>query len=717
MSLTLEQCNRKRGGHKGVITKRETEVDDAIASADKVRIAAVRDSISTNLIKIQTIDENILTLTPVDKYNAVMLEQEDYVLTVTELLHKLNAALTALVPPPVAPAGPTLPVPTNVKLPKLDIRPYGGDVTEWNSFWELYNASVHDRKDLKPIQKFSYLKGLLQGEAAELIAGFKLETDNYAQAISLLESTYGKKDEIKLCLVKKLLQTEHPSYDAESLQRFRSQFECSIRSLESENLTLNELYTILLYTRLPSSLSETIKRKCGDDWLDFEEFKKGLANEICNLRAFPMEKQESLITKGTVSTFSVGQGATGQGMIGQNWRKGLGKPKEVASRSCALCEGTHIWIYCKIYNNREKKLARLKHLGLCFVCGSSRHNSSDCSRSACGKGCIYRHHAVICPKLEKKPSESPSSQKSSEKSKNSTNKNSGVQVTTLSLTEENKNKKFVKQSILPTATITLKGKRGTITRKRGLLDPCAERSFIKRSILTDLSYKVRGKEKMSLRGYLTVKPVQEYEIVTVSVPHKGNLINLDCVVVDELPEYAKKFEIKRHLRKLCRTKINLADKEFDLALDRQSPMELLIGVDNVYNILHPGYRRVEDLILLPSIFGYVLTGTFKATPNDETHISILKLAVKYEEECATTENLEKLWSLDHLGINCSEITDQEKKVLQNFEDTITYSETDKQYIVALPWKGNKRRLTSNYGLALNRLKQQCVKFQKDTQYL
>ncbi|XP_066967430.1 uncharacterized protein [Macrobrachium rosenbergii] len=36
-----------------------------------------------------------------------------------------------------------------------------------------------------------------------------------------------------------------------------------------------------------------------------------------------------------------------------------------------------------------------------------------------------------------------------------------------------------------------------------------------------------------------------------------------------------------------------------------------------------------------------------------------------------------------------------------------------KYVVAL----NKRRLTSNFGLALNRLTQQCGKFQKDTQYL
>ena len=90
---------------------------------------------------------------------------------------------------------------------------------------------------------------MLRGEPLELISGFSLESATYLEAVDLLERTYGKKDEIKLCLVKKLLTTEHSPYDAESLQKFRAQFECTIRSLDREGIELKELYTILLYTK------------------------------------------------------------------------------------------------------------------------------------------------------------------------------------------------------------------------------------------------------------------------------------------------------------------------------------------------------------------------------------------------------------------------------------------------------------------------------------
>ncbi|XP_068250371.1 uncharacterized protein [Palaemon carinicauda] len=42
---------------------------------------------------------------------------------------------------------------------------------------------------------------------------------------------------------------------------------------------------------------------------------------------------------------------------------------------------------------------------------------------------------------------------------------------------------------------------------------------------------------------------------------------------------------------------------------------------------------------------------------------------------------------------------------------------EKQYVVALPWKSNKSRLPSNFGMALGWVKQQFAKFQKDEAYL
>ncbi|XP_068211733.1 uncharacterized protein [Palaemon carinicauda] len=488
-----EALVRSRGGYKGVITKWVNKIDSAIAAGNVNTLSSIKDLIMKQMKIVHDLNEKILALTTEEDRMKEVEEQAEYEVVVGEHWYKLGNAITAISgsgssgnPPPTHK--------TNVRLPKLDLPHFTGDVLEWNSFWELYNVSVHQRGDLELIQKFSYLQSLLTGDALKLISGFKLEAANYSQAISLLSTTYGKKDEIKGLLV------------------------------------------------------------------------------------------------GTLSVNDQGQ-----------------KPKQ--------------------------------------------------------------------------------------------------------------------RSILPTATIVLKGKGRHLVRLRGLLDTYAERTFIRRSALKDVQYRSKGTEKIALRGYLTRKPVYEYETVSVSIPYNGRLIIMDYIVVDELPEYTKKFNVKRNLKTLCKTKICLADKDFDLPVDKQAYIDMLVGVDNVYNILHPGFRKAGKLMLLPTIFGYVVAGSCNAPPVQETQVTVLKLATNevieatHKFDSDIKNDLDILWNLDKVGIDCNELKEHDRKVLEDFESTIAYSEMEKQYVLALPWMSNKSRLPSNFGMALGRVKQQCAKFQKDEAYL
>ena len=72
-----------------------------------------------------------------------------------------------------------------VKLPKLDIKPYTGILTEWQSFWDSFESAVHDRARLNPVDKFNHPKAKLKGESSDCIS------DNYKHAIDLLKGRYG----------------------------------------------------------------------------------------------------------------------------------------------------------------------------------------------------------------------------------------------------------------------------------------------------------------------------------------------------------------------------------------------------------------------------------------------------------------------------------------------------------------------------------------------
>ena len=205
----------QRSGYKGVITKKIATIDDKISSENIVVLAALRNSIQTYLDKVQKCDEIIYTETQTEDQERVLEEQANYSEEIETSIEKINLAIDNITKRiPVTSVQPVATNKLNVKLPKLDIPPYEGDVSEWRSFWELFSVSVHARGDIENVQKFSYLRTLLKGEALELVSGFSLESATYLEAVDLLEKTYGKTEEIKLCLVKKLLATEHSLYDA-----------------------------------------------------------------------------------------------------------------------------------------------------------------------------------------------------------------------------------------------------------------------------------------------------------------------------------------------------------------------------------------------------------------------------------------------------------------------------------------------------------------------
>ena len=60
-----------------------------------------------------------------------------------------------------------------LKLPKLTLPRFKGDLTNWTTFWDLFKSTVHENKGIQKADKFSSLKslleGLLQGQFEDLL--------------------------------------------------------------------------------------------------------------------------------------------------------------------------------------------------------------------------------------------------------------------------------------------------------------------------------------------------------------------------------------------------------------------------------------------------------------------------------------------------------------------------------------------------------------------
>lgn len=107
---------------------------------------------------------------------------------------------TSETPPTSGTARATEATPTSasskMKLPKLKVRSFSGDLTQWTSFWESFEAAVHSRSDLMPVEKFNYLLSVLERSAREAISGLSLTAANYEETISTLKKRFGGKQKI-----------------------------------------------------------------------------------------------------------------------------------------------------------------------------------------------------------------------------------------------------------------------------------------------------------------------------------------------------------------------------------------------------------------------------------------------------------------------------------------------------------------------------------------
>ena len=76
-----------------------------------------------------------------------------------------------------------------IKLPKLEVQKFDGNILRWQEFWDLFEAPIHRNPNLQPVDKFNYLRAELERNAS---AGLELTNSNYEVAVNLLQERFGR---------------------------------------------------------------------------------------------------------------------------------------------------------------------------------------------------------------------------------------------------------------------------------------------------------------------------------------------------------------------------------------------------------------------------------------------------------------------------------------------------------------------------------------------
>ena len=144
-------------------------------------------------------------------------------------------------------------------MPKLVLPKFSGDVIQWQSFWDQFTAAVH-LSDLPDINKFTYLRSLLEGEAQEAIQGLALTEQHYRVACQILQERFGRKERIIFKHVQALLNLSSVTKNnsMSGLQKLQDMLLSHVRSLESLGIA-GDNYGVLLTPIVLSSLPADIR--------------------------------------------------------------------------------------------------------------------------------------------------------------------------------------------------------------------------------------------------------------------------------------------------------------------------------------------------------------------------------------------------------------------------------------------------------------------------
>ena len=144
------------------------------------------------------------------------------------------------------------------RLPRLDLPKFSGDVLKWPEFWDLFQSSVHVRP-LPDVDKLSYLKISMQGEAAQTITGLPITSGNYQVALSMLQDKYGRPEVITSTLYSKLQNLSAASTKFSDLLTLHTDLESLLRQLCAAGEDVDSQYSLIPQLRAKFPLSVTAK--------------------------------------------------------------------------------------------------------------------------------------------------------------------------------------------------------------------------------------------------------------------------------------------------------------------------------------------------------------------------------------------------------------------------------------------------------------------------
>ena len=341
----LKRAQSSRRGYRTHLKKLLQSAEELLATplpVSEINVASLRDlheQLQRKQDMISALDTRILAAIENDEeIEAEIIQAEEIASSISAAKAKITSRLGSLTPASdTASRTHITPAPSTerhaehegiTRLPRLDLPQFTGNPLFWQSFWDCFEAAVHSNRSLTGVQKLSYLRAQLRGDAARVIAGFQLTNANYEHSIALLKERFGQPYKQIDAHMQALIDLPSPSNSLPSLREFYDSTEGHIRSLSSlgkSEDSYGSLLVPIILGKLPAKVKQNLVRAHGKKEWTITELQAAILNE---LYIFEMGSQTEVHTDlPPTATFHIG----------------VRKPTTGATRKphCPYCKGPH----------------------------------------------------------------------------------------------------------------------------------------------------------------------------------------------------------------------------------------------------------------------------------------------------------------------------------------------------------------------------------------
>ncbi|UYV69827.1 hypothetical protein LAZ67_7000901 [Cordylochernes scorpioides] len=403
-----------------------------------------------------------------------------------------------------------------VKLPKIELKKFTGEIKDWLGWWAQFNK-IHVDPTLEDSDKFQYLvQSMSPGtRASKLVDSYPLTAENYPKVIEILTERFGRPELLQQVYVRDLIRLMIDCSSKQQLKvtSFYDELVTHLRALESLKIEARQM-SVFIFPMIEACLSEELMKAWQRSPLHDVKID---ANDSTQTR---VDLIMEFLQKEAAAEQDRALSGSKFGLKSLKQDRNVGRQSHPAkiptasglfagrAQNCIFCNKDHKNTECLAARRMsiKKRRERIKNAKCCFSCLQPGHISSNCRRriTECIR-CKKKHLDILCP-LNAPGRESADEDKEQvEDCDVSPTVDNGVSFSSLSAS-----------SLILLQTLKIKVEGATSAKVvRVLLDTGSQRSYILSKTAQDLGLSPIGQESLKhvvFGGYTSESVHQEYRV-------------------------------------------------------------------------------------------------------------------------------------------------------------------------------------------------------------